>query len=402
MLFKYLAQDKKGKIVSGSLEASNIKSVLEYLTTQNLKPVTVKPLATAESKKGIVIFRETISLTDKVFLMKYLALMLRVGTDLFKAIDILIEDFESGELRRFLLEVRSNLEKGKSFWFSFANHPEHFSPVVINLIKAGETSGNLEYTLTQIAKNMEKERDLYSKIKASLVYPFILLGGSFLMIIFLAVFAIPRLGKMFIDIGGEIPIYTRIVLGVGMFLNRNIFWIVPLLLALPVFLYLFFSKTIRGRQIFSELLDKLPVTRSLVEKMALRRFGNVLSSLIKAGMPIIEAIKITAAAVSHPKYSAALTEISTSLSKGIILGDSFKNTGVFPAVVSNLIAIGEKAGHTEEILETLADFYETEIDTSFKAFIAFLEPALLLFIGLVVGGIALSLIVPIYQLVTRF
>jgi len=403
MLFHYLAQDSQGRIKEGNVNQSNTEAVLEYLTTQKLKPLSVKPLISEGEKKGLAIFKKTLNLADKVFLTKYLALMLKVGTDLFSAIDILIQDFESGPARRFLFETRSNLEQGKPFWSTFANHPEYFSSVVTNLIKAGETSGNLEATLNQVSINLERDRNLQTKVKSSLVYPAILLMTSVAMVIFLVTFAVPKLGEMFLSTGQTIPVYTRIVLSSGMFLNRNIFIVFPLLIAIPIALFYYFTKTQKGKEKFASFMEKIPVARDLVEKMALERFASVLSSLIKAGMPIIEAIEVTAGAVGHPKYEAALLRISKKhLTQGISMGNSFKKETIFPAVVSNLLAIGEKAGHTEEILKTLSTFYETEIDAALKILVSLLEPVLLMFLGVIVGGIALSLIVPVYQLVGQF
>jgi type II secretory pathway component PulF len=403
MLFHYLAQDAKGHIKEGNINQPNTQAVLEYLTTQKLKPLSVKPLMLEKGKKELFIFKKGLSLTDKVFLTKYLALMLRVGTDLFSAIDILIQDFESGPARRFLLETRANLERGEPFWKTFSQHPDYFSPVIANLIKAGETSGNLETTLNQVSSSLERDRNLQTKVKSSLIYPAALMAMSLFMIIFLVTFAVPKLGEMFLSTGQAVPTYTRIVLSTGMFLNRNIFIVFPLIIAIPIGLFYYFRKVKRGRELFSSLLEKLPVARDLVEKLALERFASVLSSLIKAGMPIMQAIEVTAGAVGHPKYEAALLRISKEhLAKGISIGDSFKKEKIFPAVVSNLLSIGEKAGHTEEILGTLSEFYAVEIEGSLKTLVSMLEPLLLMFLGVVVGGIALSLIVPVYQLVGQF
>ena len=403
MLFHYLAQDANGRIKEGNVNQPNTKAVLEYLTTQKLKPLSVKPLMLAEGGKQLAIFKKTLGLADKVFLTKYLALMLKVGTDLFSAIDILIQDFESGPARRFLFETRSNLEQGKPFWETFANHPEYFSSVITNLIKAGETSGNLEATLDQVSLDLERERNLQTKVKSSLVYPIILLMTSVGMVIFLVTFAVPKLGEMFMSTGQALPTFTRIVLGTGMFLNRNLLIVFPLLIAIPIGLFYYFQKTLKGKEKFASFMEKVPVARELVEKMALQRFASVLSSLIKAGMPIIQAIEVTAGAVGHPKYQSALLRIAKEhLTQGISMGNSFKKEKIFPAVVSNLLAIGEKAGHTEEILKTLSIFYETEIDAALKTLVSLLEPLLLMFLGVMVGGIALSLIVPVYQLVGQF
>ena len=403
MLFHYLAQDFKGRLKETNISQPNLKAALEYLTSQNLRPISVKPITFESKKKGIKIFKETLTLTDKVFLTKYLSLMLRVGTDLFSAIDILIEDFESGPARRFLLEIRTSLEQGKPFWYSFNQHPEYFSPVVANLIKAGETSGNLELTLSQVSQDLERERDLSSKVKSSLIYPALLLVASFFMVIFLVTFAVPKLGTMFMSTGKPLPVYTRLVLGLGMFLNRFIYIFVPLFIIGPLGLFFYFSKNKSGRKNFTKILEKIPVARNLMEKLALERFASVLSNLIRAGMPIIQAIEVTSGAVGNPKYEATLSRISKEyLAKGLSIGDSFKKERVFPPVVTNLLAIGEKAGHTEEILNTLSAFYESEIDVSLKTLVAFIEPAMLVILGVIIGGIALSLIVPVYQLVSQF
>lgn len=403
MLFHYLAQDIKGRIKEGNINQPTLKAALDYLAAQNLKPLSVKPISFDAKTKGISLLKEKLTLTDKVFLTKYLSLMLQVGTDLFSAIDILIEDFQSGPAKRFLLEIRSNLEQGKPFWYTFSLHPEYFSTVITNLLKAGETSGNLETTLAQVSQDLERERDLTSKIKSALIYPVLLLVASFLMIIFLVIFAVPKLAEMFISTGAKLPTYSKIVLGTGMFLNKNLPIVLPLILGIPIGLFFYFSKTKMGKNQFNKLLDKIPVTRNLLEKLALQRFSTVLGHLIRAGMPIIQAIEVTAYATGNTKYEAALLRISKEyLAKGLSIGDSFKKEKVFPPVITNLVAIGEKAGHTEEILDTLSKFYESEIDVSLKTLVSFIEPAMLLFLGVVVGGIALSLIVPVYQLVSQF
>jgi type II secretory pathway component PulF len=402
MLFHYLAQDPKGRIKEGNINQPNLKAALDYLASQNLKPISVKAINLAISKE-ISIFKENLTLTDKVFLTKYLSLMLKVGTDLFSAIDILIEDFESGVAKKFLLEIRSNLEQGKPFWYTFSLHPEYFNSVVTNLIKAGESSGNLENTLEQVSLDLERERDLSSKIKSALIYPILLLVASFFMIIFLVVFAIPKLAEMFMTTGAKLPTYSRIVLGTGMFLNKYLAVVLPVILGVPIGLFIYFGKTTAGKKIFNEFLDKIPLTHNLLEKLALQRFSTVLAHLIKAGMPIVQAIEVTSYATGNPKYEAALLRISKEyLAKGLSIGDSFKREKIFPPVVTNLIAIGEKAGHIEEILETLSKFYESEIDVSLKTLVSLIEPVMLLVLGIIVGGIALSLIVPVYQFVSQF
>ena len=403
MLFRYIAIDPQGKKREDQIEATSVNSVLIYLANQGLKPISVKPLILKKSLTQLNIGREKISLTDKVFIFKYLSLMLSIGTDLFKAIDILIEDYQVGSVRKFLMEVRYNLEKGVPFYMAFSNRPYDFSEVMVNLIKAGETSGNLEIILKQIAQDLERERELKSKIKSSLAYPAILIVVSFLMVFFLVTFLVPKMSQSFLQTGMKMPTYTKIILSVGMFLNKNVYWFFPLILISFFALYFYLAKTMSGKKFLNRLAEIVPVIRNLMDKIALERLTSILASLLKAGVSIIKAIEITAGAVGSLKFKGALLRISREyLPKGVNLGEAFKKDKVFPAVLANLMFVGEKAGHTEEILESLSHFYETEIDANLKTLVSFLEPVLLVIIGIIVGGLALAVIVPVYQMVGQF
>lgn len=402
MLFHYKAVDNKKNLREGDFEAVDSSAVLGYIASQGMIPITIKQVT---KKKGLnfSIGKENISLKDKVFLIKYLSLMLLVGTDLFKAIDILITDSIEGPVRRFLLEVRGNLEKGKPFYTSFEAHPEHFSLVVTNLIKAGESSGQLTQVLAKVSVDLEADSELYSKIKSSMTYPVILLIGAFSLLVMMLMFIMPKMGAVFTSTTAKIPTYTRVVLAVSNFLNKYAYICLPLFIVIPVVLILFFSKTAKGKHMFSSFLNKIPVARHLLENLALQRFTSVLASLIKSGMPIIRSLEITAQATGYEKFTNALMNISKNVgTKGMSIGDAFKQEGVFGGVLSNLIAVGEKAGHTGDILETLSNFYKNEAESSLKLLVSFIEPAMLVFIGGIVGTLALSIIVPMYQLVGQF
>lgn len=402
MLFHYKAVDNKKNLKEGDFEAIDSATVLGYIAAQGLIPITIKQV---KKKKGFnfSIGKETISLKDKVFLIKYLSLMLQVGTDLFKAIDILITDSIEGPVRRFLLEVRGNLEKGKPFYTSFEAHPEYFSLVITNLIKAGESSGQLSQVLAKISIDLEAESELTSKIKSSMTYPIILIVGATAVTIFMIMFILPKIGTVFTSTTAKIPTYTRIVLSISSILNKYALIFIPLFITVPIGAFLFLSKTPKGRKAFSNFLNKIPVARHLQENLAMQRFTSVLASLIKSGMPIIRALEITAQATGYEKYTNALMNISKNVgTKGLSIGDAFKQEGVFGGVLSNLIAVGEKAGHMGDILETLSNFYKNEAESSLKMLVSFIEPALLVFIGFIVGGLALTMIVPMYQLVGQF
>lgn len=403
MQFHYTAADAAGKIREGDTDAANVSQVLQFLAKEGLKPLTVKAASVPTGIARQFGRLSKITLEDKLFLMKYISLMLRVGTDPFKAIDILVQDVEKPSLKQFLLEVRTNLEKGNPFFATFAAHPEVFSPVVVNLIKAAETSGNLEKTMEDLSTSYSKEAELKGKVRAALIYPVLLLVAASGIVIMLVTFVLPRIAGIFLESGAKVPFYSRLVLGAGLFLNKYIAYILPPAIVALIILWFFFFKTVAGRQLLGEFFDRIPVVRNLVRKMALERFAGTLASLLKAGLPILDALDTTAEAVGHTDFKSALLRISRdNVAKGVSLGDAFRKEKIFPKVVTNLMVVGEKTGHVEEILGTLAGFYEGEIDVSLKALVAFVEPVLLIGIGIIVATIALSIIVPIYQLVSQY
>lgn len=400
MKFHYIASQQNGNIVEGNEDANSTADLLALLASRGLRPVSVKPLKKTEAVDSSKhFFGQKITLSDKIFLTKYLAIMLRVGTDLFQAINILISDFEKPSLRALLIEIRESLERGQPFYSTFARYPKHFSPVFINLVKAGESSGNLDAVFDNLNVSLEKEKALRSKVRGALVYPAILLALSVFILIFLTTFALPKLSAVFEGGGFKPPTFSRIVFAVSDFLNAYI-WVFLLIFFVAAFGAFIFSRTTKGKGFFRSLFIKTPVVKKIAYHIAIQRFASTLSSLLRAGVPIIESLNITAKTVGHPQLEQSLLRVANEgVAQGLSLGDSFRKETVFPFVVVNLVAISEKAGHLEEILDTLSRFYETEIEGSIKTAITFIEPILLLFIGGIIGTVALAIIVPVYQLV---
>jgi len=400
MRYRYVAAELSGKIIEGEIDAGNPSQVLGWMATHKYKPVSVKAIIT-ETKSSIPLFSQKITLSDKVFITKYLALMLKVGTDLFRAIDILISDFEKPILKSFLMEVRESLSQGKPFYTTFAKYPQYFSLVMVNLIKAGEKSGNLESVFDNVSSNLEKDQELYNRVKAALIYPLILVGVAMLILILMVVFVLPRIANVFAQTNVEPPLFSRVVFTVGLFFGQYSYIVMPFFIATIIFAWYFFFKNKIGRQTKDRIIAKMPIVKNIIKQLAIQRFATTFSSLLRAGIPIVEALNITAGAVGSEELKDALTRIANEgITKGLTVGEAFRREIYFPRTVTNLIAISEKAGHMEEVLETLSDFYASEVDSSVKIFVSFLEPVLLLVLGASIGLIALAVIIPIYQLIT--
>lgn len=403
MLFHYVAADEAGKMAEGEYEADALNDVLRFLGGKELRPISVKPVK--ETKVGFMdeLFGGAINTSDKVFLTKYLALMLRVGTDLLSAINILILDFDKPAMRNFLLEVRENLSKGKPFYEAFARHPKQFSPTVINLVRAAEQSGNLEKTFATLSASLEKEAEIRSKVRSAMIYPIILICIATAIMIFLVTFALPKVAGVFSQSGINPPWFSQIVFTIGLFVGANIFILLPGALVIVGALIWMVTKTEVGKRGFSRLLSSLPLVRSVYQELAIQRMASTMSSLMRAGLPIVQTINIAAETVGLDAYRNALLRIANDgLAKGLTIGEAFRRETAFPKIVSNLVSISERAGHLEEVLDTLAQFYESNIDANIKMLVSLLEPAMLLIMGVMVAVIALSIIVPIYQLTTQF
>jgi type II secretory pathway component PulF len=404
MRFHYVAARPDGKIEEGDYDATAPLEVLQFLGAKGLRPISVKQVTNSRVKKiKGQFFGAKFTISDKIFLTKYLALMLRVGTDLFNAVDILIADFNKPVVKGVLVEVRAGLERGQPFYSTFAKYPKYFSNVFVNLVKAGENSGSLEKVFDTLSVSLEKEKDLKGQIRAAFIYPVILLVLSFLILIFLVTFALPKIATVFEGGSFNPPLFSRIVFAVGEFVNAHIAGFLITIVVVIGGLIFFLFKTHAGRTAGKKFVNRMPVVRVLIRKMAIQQFASTLSALMRAGLPIVESLETTADTIADLKVRDALHRVAREgISKGVTLGEAFKREPAFPSVVANLIAISEQAGHLDEILHTISEFYEKEVTAELKTLTSFIEPVLLLGIGAVVGLIALSIIVPIYQLVGQF
>lgn len=402
MKFRYKALDAQGKIVEDTLQATGATDALVKIGGMKLRPVALQEIRALpfDLKK---YFQGKITLQDKIFIMKYLSLMMKVGTDLFKAINILIDDFEKRTVQDLLIEIRSNLEKGKPFYTTFAKYPKSFSSVFVNLIRSGEVSGKLEKVFDEVSVSLEKDKDLRSKIKSALTYPVILFVASIFILILLVSFSLPKIANVFMSGGFEPPGFSKIVFTVGLFIGDHLVILLSALVLLVGGSIIFFTKTLIGRRWLYNIALHTPVIKKVIKNIAIQRFAATFSSLLSSGLPIIESLEVTADSVGMPDMRAAITRIAQEgIAKGLTVGEAFRREVLFPKIVSNLIAVSEKSGHLETVLQILSDFYTKEVEGSIKTLVTFIEPIMLLFIGIVIGTIALAVIVPIYQLTSAF
>ncbi len=389
--------------MENNIEANSPAQVLVFINEKGMRPISIKLLKGTGLIEKLGLSYKKISSEDKIFLTKYLGLMLKVGTGLMQAIEILINDIEKPTLKSILLEIKSNLQKGNPFFITFAKYPQSFSPVFINMIRSGENSGKLEKTLEDLSASLEKETELKKKIISAMIYPLLLLTTSAFMFTALLVFAVPRITGIFASSTINPPLFTKAVMALSSFLIANGIVLLIIFLALTLFFVLFYKKSKTGKIFIQRMFQKMPLIKTIIFKRAIQRLCVNLSDLLSSGLPLIEAIELSSETAGHPDIQSSLQRIAReSLTQGLSMGEAFKREAIFPQVLVNLINISEKTGHTADLLKTLGSFYTSEIDSSIKTAMSFFEPAMLLFIAIFVGGVALSVIVPIYQMIGQF
>jgi len=405
MLFIYKALTKEGRETQGELQATNRQVAIEYLQRDNLTPLFIEEKGSFEKRKASIFnftFGNRVSALDRMFLTRHLSAILKSGINLREALEILEDDVQKPIMKKILKDARINLERGQPLSVTFQAYEKHFSSVFIGLVKAGEVSGNLEGTLENLGMQLQRDYDLKKRVQSAMIYPLILLGASSLIVVLLLTFVMPRLIKALTQAKVVLPLITRVLIGLSKILSANPILTIIVFLALIISAITFFQNK-QGRQFFISIMERLPVSKNLIKKLALSRFAITLRNLLNSGVSAVEALNITAKTIGNEKYERALLDIEAELRKGAPLHEVFKKRGnLFPHLVISVIAVGERTGTLERSLLLISNYYNEEVDRVLKNLVSLLEPILLIIMGAIVAAIALSILLPIYQLVSSF
>ena len=400
----YEAYNRDKALVRDEYEGVSRDEVIEYLIKRNLTPVSVKELHNRGETKGIlsIQFFERLTPVDVMFLVRNLATTVKAGLSIVESLDILIADTEKNILKKALQDVQATIKNGQPLSAGFEKYRNSFPPIFMGMLRAGEVSGQLGDTLTLLGRYLSKEYSLRSKVKSALTYPVILLVASFGVVTLLLMFVLPRLAKAFLTSGVELPWITKVFLGLSNILTWS-FILDIIVLAGLVWFFLYFRTTARGKRFFLWVLSNTPVASDLIKRIALVRFARTFGNLVASGLSAVESLELSAQSIGNESYAFAINRAILDIKNGVTISDALsKFPDLFPRLLVSLIIVGERTGSLSDILTTFADFYEEEVDNKLKDLTAVLEPALLLVMGILVGAIAISIILPIYQLVGSF
>jgi len=393
-VFQYQAKNWEGKVVKSEIEGESKDAVIQKLRERGYFVTSIK-----EKRKQIVLFQRSVKSAEIAVFARQLATMINAGVPLVRCLNILAEQLENPRLREVVQKIRQDVEAGSTFSAALEKYPKIFSNLFINLVKAGEAGGIIDEILERLAAYLEASEQLRQKVKGALTYPVVILVIAVGVVVFLITFVLPSFQSIFESMGSvELPLPTKILLAVSDFMQRYIYLIFGACVAGFIAVKKFFE-TKQGSRIWDTNILKIPAIGMMLRKVAIAKFTRTLGTLIASGVPILQALEVTAATAGNVVVSDAIEKARMGIREGESIAEPLKASNVFPPMVVQMIAVGEETGELDAMLTKIADFYDTEVDTAIKGLTSIIEPVIIVFLGVVVGGIVMAIFLPMLQIV---
>ena len=395
--FEYRVRDRSGKLLSGKLDAPNQAALIGRLREQGYAPLSVKQAGTGLQREITLPGGDRVGLKDLTVMARQLSTMVGAGLSLVRALAILAEQTESKPLAKVLAAARTDVEAGISLSTALARHPQVFTPLVVNMVRAGEVGGFLDTTLLSVANNLESELKLRGKIKSAMTYPAVVFVIAILAVVAMLVFVVPIFTTMFAGLGAELPLLTRVLVAA----SDAMLWAAPLglvLTAVAVVMWRRYGQRPGVRARVDPLLLKVPVFGQLTRKVAISRFTRNLATMIRSGVPILQSLEVVGSASGNAVIEAAVRDVQDSVRRGESLSAPLARHPVFPPMVVHMLAVGEDTGATDTMLEKAAQFYDAEVEATADALTSLIEPLMIAFLGGVVGFVVVAMYLPMFSM----
>jgi len=391
--FKYTAKEAGGKTVSGILEYSDKELLIDALRKKDLVIISIEETA----KRRIMSLGGSVKLDEIVIFSRQLATMVDSGIPLVQALDILCEQIETPVFKNILAKIKDDVETGSSLSDALARHPAVFSTLYINMVRAGESSGALDDILDRLAAYLEKSSMLQRKVKSSLVYPAVVISMAILITLVMLIKVIPTFKGIFTMLGGTLPLPTRILILVSDTIREMFLYVVAVIIAI-VFALKKYMRTPQGKENFDKTLLRLPILGGLFRKVAVAKFSRTLATLVKSGVPILVSLEIVGKTAGNAVIEKAVESVRNGIKEGENIADPLAKSGAFPPMVVRMIKVGEQTGELEKMLTKIADFYEDQVDAAVSGLTSLIEPLIIAFLGIVIGGIVIAMFLPVFKL----
>ena len=395
-VFQWEGKDRSNQVQKGEMEAANEQAVRSMLARQQITPDKVKKKP-KDLFENVSFMQPKVQLQDVIIFCRQFSTMIDAGLPIIQCLDILQAQQDNKTFKKMLKDIKSSVESGQTLAESLKKYPDQFDELFVNMVAAGEAGGILDVILRRLSAYMEKAAKLRAQVKGAMTYPLVTIIIAIGVVAVILVFVIPVFEEMFADFGEALPGPTLIVIAMSDFVIDNILY---LIIGIVLFIFAFrrLLKTERGRALFDETILKLPVVGILIRKVAVAKFTRTMGTMLSSGVAILEALDIVAKTSGNKTIENALYNVRTSIAEGQTIADPLSRTGVFPPMVCQMIAVGESTGAVDAMMEKIADFYEEEVDQAVENLTAMIEPFMLVFLGIVIGGLVISMYLPIFQM----
>lgn len=398
-LYTYIARDIQGVDHKGSIETVDERQAARIISRRGLIIVSLKKKD--EKTSGLFDkFFNKVSFNDVVVATRQLATMIESGLVLSEGIDILSEEQENKTFKTVLAEISRDIKSGMELATALGKHPNVFPPIYISLIRSGEQSGKLDIILNQLANNLEKDREFKSKVKGAMIYPILVIGMMIVVMFVMMIFVIPKLTSLYTQSSMELPLPTKILMITSSFFV-NFWWMIILFMVVGFIAFRKWISTPDGRYKFDRLLLRMPIISKIIIDTSMTNFTRTFGLLITAGIPFLEALTIVSTVIGNTVYKKALQDTFRGVERGLTFSAQLQAVGVFPNIVSSMFRVGEETGKVDKVSFRMADYFEMESDQMLKNLTVIIEPVILVVLGLGVGFLVLSIILPIYKLTTN-
>lgn len=395
-VFSWKGEDKSGAAQKGEIEAPHEHAVRAQLRRMQIKPTKIKQKG-KDIFENVSFMQPKVKTNNVVVFARQFATMINAGLPLIQSLDILQSQEENKTFKAVLKEVKDNVEEGSTLADAMGKHPKIFDELFVNMVAAGEVGGILDTILNRVSAYMEKAMKLKRQVKGAMTYPAIVLVIAVLVIVVILVFVIPVFEQMFADFGGTLPVPTQVVVGLSNFVKGNILYMI---IGVGILVYAFkrFYGTEKGRALVDDLLLRLPVFGSLLRKVAVAKFTRTMSTMISSGVPILEALDIVAKTSGNKTVERAIYDVRSGITQGRTMADPLGESGVFPSMVVQMVAVGEQTGALDAMLGKIADFYDDEVDAAVEGLTSMIEPFMMVFLGTTIGGLVIAMYLPIFKM----
>jgi type IV pilus assembly protein PilC len=396
--YAYRVRTKEGRVLTGKMEADGEAAVASRLRSQGMIPVQITKDSKVSMKMEINILPKKVKLKDLAVFARQFATMINAGLSLLRTLNILVDQTENPKLKESIGEMRDDVERGSSLSGAMSKHPKVFSNLFVAMVRAGETGGQLDTVLTRLADNYEADYKLRQKIKAAMTYPVVVAGIAVLLVTIMLLFIVPTFAEMFEGLGGELPLPTLILLK----LSQAAKWLVPLLVVLAIVGVMAYKRVRKANAEFRLRADRLklriPIFGDLFQKIALSRFARTLALLLRAGVPVLQALDIVADTTGNEVLTRATNDVKDSVRSGETMASPLERHGVFPPMVVQMISVGEDTGAIDAMLDKVSDFYDQEVESTTESLTSLIEPIMIAVLGGIVGSMIIALYMPMFKI----